>query len=138
METIKNVWFENERIYMLSSEDKVYSRPLEAFPILKEATEAERNAFSIEMRGTALRWKQLDEDVHISSFYTVAEPEYANEVAAIFKRFPQLNVSEVARYIGINKSLLAKYIYGIKKPSDIRIMQIKEALHTIGSQLMTV
>lgn len=138
METIKNVWFENERIYMLSSEDKVYSRPLEAFPILKEATEAERNAYSIEMRGTALRWKQLDEDVHISSFYTVVEPEYANEVAAIFKRFPQLNVSEVARYIGINKSLLAKYIYGIKKPSDMRIMQIKEALHTIGSQLMAV
>ena len=138
METIKNVWFENERIYMLSSEDKVYSRPLEAFPILKEATEAERNAYSIEMRGTALRWKQLDEDVHISSFYTVAEPEYANEIAAIFKRFPQLNVSEVARYVGINKSLLAKYIYGIKKPSDIRVAQIKEALHTIGTQLMAV
>ena len=31
----------------------------------------------------------------------------------IFRRFPQLNVSEMARYIGINKSLLAKYIYGI-------------------------
>lgn len=138
METIKNVWFENERIYMLSSEDKVYSRPLEAFPILKEATDAEREAYSIEMRGTALRWKQLDEDVHISSFYTVAEPVYTNEIAAIFKRFPQLNVSEVARYVGINKSLLAKYIYGIKKPSDIRVMQIKEALHTIGSQLMAV
>ena len=73
-----------------------------------------------------------------SSFYTVAEPEYANEIAAIFRRFPQLNVSEVARYVGINKSLLAKYIYGIKKPSDMRIMQIKEALHTIGSQLMAV
>lgn len=138
METIKNVWFENERIYMLSSEDKVYSRPLEAFPILKEATDAEREAYSIEMRGTALRWKQLDEDVHISSFYTVAEPVYTNEIASIFKRFPQLNVSEVARYVGINKSLLAKYIYGIKKPSDIRVMQIKEALHTIGSQLMAV
>lgn len=47
----------------------------------------------------------------------------------IFKRFPQLNVSEVARSMGINKSLLSKYIYGIKKPSDIRKMQIKEALH---------
>lgn len=138
METIKNVWFENERIYMLSSEDKVYSRPLEAFPILKEATETERAAFTIEMRGTALRWKQLDEDVHISSFYTVAEPEYTNEIANIFKRFPQLNVSEVARYVGINKSLLAKYIYGIKKPSDMRVMQIKEALRDIGSQLMAV
>ena len=42
MEAIKNVWFENERIYMLSSEDKVYSRPLEAFPLLKEASDAQR------------------------------------------------------------------------------------------------
>lgn len=138
METIKNVWFEDERIYMLSSEDKVYSRPLEAFPILKEATKAEREAYTIEMRGTALRWKKLDEDIHISSFYNTNEPEYSNEIAKIFKRFPQLNVSEVARYVGINKSLLAKYIYGIKKPSDERIMQIKEALHAIGSQLIAV
>lgn len=138
METIKNVWFEDERIYMLSSEDKVYSRPLEAFPILKEATKAERDAYTIEMRGTALRWKELDEDIHISSFYNTNEPEYSNEIAKIFKRFPQLNVSEVARYVGINKSLLAKYIYGIKKPSDERIMQIKEALHAIGSQLIAV
>lgn len=138
METIKNVWFEEERIYMLSSEDKVYSRPLEAFPILKEATKTEREAYTIEMRGTALRWKKLDEDIHISSFYNTNEPEYSNEIAKIFKRFPQLNVSEVARYVGINKSLLAKYIYGIKKPSDERIMQIKEALHAIGSQLIAV
>ncbi len=138
METIKNVWFEEERIYMLSSEDKVYSRPLEAFPILKEATKTEREAYTIEMRGTALRWKKLDEDIHISSFYNTNEPEYSNEIAKIFKRFPQLNVSEVARYVGINKSLLAKYIYGIKKPSDERVMQIKEALHAIGSQLIAV
>lgn len=138
MPTIKNVWFEDERIYMLSSEDKVYSRPLEAFPILKDATKAEREAYTIEMRGTALRWKELDEDIHISSFYNTNEPEYSNEIAKIFKRFPQLNVSEVARYVGINKSLLAKYIYGIKKPSDERVMQIKEALHAIGTQLIAV
>ena len=69
METIKNVWFEGERIYMLSSKDKVYSRPLEAFPVLKDASEQEREDYTIEMRGTALRWKHLDEDIHISSFY---------------------------------------------------------------------
>ncbi|MBQ7946922.1 MAG: DUF2442 domain-containing protein [Bacteroidaceae bacterium] len=138
METIKNVWFENEHIYMLSSEDKVYSRPLEAFPLLKEASRTERECYTIEMRGTALRWKELDEDIHISSFYDTSEPEYSNEIAKIFSRFPQLNVSEVARYVGINKSLLAKYIYGIKKPSEERVMQIKEALHILGSQLIAV
>lgn len=138
METIKNIWFENERIYMLSSEDKIYSRPLEAFPTLKEANSTAREAYTIELRGTALRWKELDEDIHISSFYKTEEPEYSNEIARIFKKFPQLNVSEVARHIGINKSLLAKYIYGIKKPSDERVKQIKEALHAIGSMLIAV
>lgn len=138
METIKNIWFENERIYMLSSEDKVYSRPLEAFPVLKDASETERKNYTIEMRGTALRWKDLDEDIHISSFYNTEEPDYENEIAAIFKRFPQLNVSEVARSMGINKSLLSKYIYGIKKPSIQRKMQIKEALHVLGEELIAV
>ena len=46
METIKNIWFENDRIYMLSSEDKVYSRPLEAFPALKEASDEARRAYA--------------------------------------------------------------------------------------------
>ena len=138
METIKNIWFENERIYMLSSEDKVYSRPLEAFPVLKEASDGERMNYTIQMRGSALRWKELDEDIHISSFHNTEEPDVTNEIAAIFKRFPQLNVSEVARSIGINKSLLSKYIYGIKKPSEERKMQIKKALRALGEELLAV
>ncbi len=138
METIKNVWFENERIYMLSNDDRVYSRPLEAFPVLKDATDNERNGYTLEMRGTAVRWIGLDEDIHISSFYEKAEPEYDNEIAKIFSRFPQLNVSEVARNIGINKSLLAKYIYGIRKPSRKRIAQIRESLHALGKELIAV
>ena len=71
-------------------------------------------------------------------FYKFPMIEYSNEISKIFKRFPQLNVSEVARYVGINKSLLAKYIYGIKKPSEERVMQIKEALHILGQQLIAV
>ncbi len=138
METIKNIWFENDRIYMLSDSDKIYHRPLEAFPILKEASEEARKKYTIEMRGTALRWKELDEDIHISSFYHTEEPDYTNEVATIFRRFPQLNVSEVARKMGINKSLLSKYIYGLKKPSAKRVLQIKETLHALGQELITV
>ncbi|MCC8170947.1 MAG: DUF2442 domain-containing protein [Parabacteroides sp.] len=76
---------------MLSSEDKVYSRPLEAFPVLKEARKEERMNYTVEIRGTALRWKELDEDIHISSFYNTEEPDDTNEIATIFKRFPQLN-----------------------------------------------
>lgn len=138
METIKNIWFEKGRIYMLSSEDKVYSRPLEAFPLLKDATERQRMDYTIELHGEALRWTELDEDIHISSFYTKEEPKYDNEIAMLFKRFPQLNVSEVARNLGINKSLLSKYIYGIKSPSAERVCQIKNALRALGRELAAV
>ena len=137
-ETIKKVWFEDERIFMLSDKGREYSRPLEAFPILKEASQEERNRFTIVFHGTALRWENLDEDIHISSFYNTEEPDDTNEVASIFRQFPQLNVSEVARSMGINKSLLSKYIYGIKKPRPQRMQQIKEALHILGKQLVAV
>ena len=56
----------------------------------------------------------------------------------IFSRFPQLNVSEVARSIGINKSLLSKYIYGIKKPSEKRKQEIVSSLHKLGRELIAI
>ncbi|MFQ8804129.1 MAG: DUF2442 domain-containing protein [Alistipes indistinctus] len=62
--------------------------PLEAFPVLKDATDDERMNYTIEMRGEAIRWAKLDEDIHISSFFETAEPNYSNEIAAIFSHFP--------------------------------------------------
>jgi len=138
METIKKIWFADERIYIQTSNEKVYSRPLEAFPRLKDANENDRNQFQIGRFGDDIRWENIDEDIHISSFFETKEPNYANEIARIFSLFPQLNVSEVARSIGINKSLLAKYIYGIKNPSAKRTQEIKKALHQLGKELIAV
>lgn len=76
--------------------------------------------------------------MHISSFYETTEPNDENEVARMFKRLPWLNVSEVARAIGINKSLLARYIYGISKPSEQRVLQIRNTLHGFARELQTI
>lgn len=138
MAKIQKVWFDNQRIYILTDEELTLSRPLEAFPVLKEATSDELNAYKIGRFGDDIRWEGLDEDIHITSFYETAEPNPENEVARLFLMFPQLNVSEMARYIGINKSLLAKYIYGMKKPSAERLLQIKAAFHSIGERLIAV
>ena len=137
MEQIKNLWFDGNRIYMRATNGKVYSRPLKAYPELEEATMEQRNDFTIDDDGTAIRWEALDADMHISSFYETSEPNEQNEVAAMFNRFPWLNVSEVARYLGINKSLLARYIYGISKPSAQRLQQLRDALHTFGKELQS-
>ena len=138
MAKIKKVWFDANRVYLLTDEGEQLSRPLEAFPVLKDASEQERLDFKIGRFGDDIRWEKLDEDVHISSFYETVEPNSDNEVARIFKQFPQLNVSEMAKYMGINKSLLAKYIYGIKKPSTERMRKIRQSFHMMGKELIAV
>lgn len=135
-EKIKQIWFENERIYMRSTLDKTYSRPLEVFPILKDASAGQREAYEISEWGDSLRWPEIDEDIHISSFFDSKEPKYDNEVAALFSRFPQLNVSEIAKLLGIHKSLLSQYIYGVKTPSEKRMNEIRAALHDLGVKLI--
>ena len=137
MEKIKSLWFDENRIYIRTTENRVLSRPLEAYIELQEASAEERNSFVIDSDGVSIRWEALDADIHISSFYETTEPNYHNEVAEMFNRFPWLNVSEVANTIGINKSLLARYIYGISKPSEQRLDQIRKALHEMGKELQT-
>ena len=138
METIVKLWFSDERIFILTDQGKEYSRPLEAFPILLEATPQQRAQFEIGLDGDDIRWDEIDEDIHISSFFETAEPDTNNPIADVFKRFPQLNVSEVARTIGINKSLLSRYIYGIKKPSAQRTEQILDAIRQLGREMAAI
>jgi hypothetical protein len=137
MEKIKNIWFDEKRIYLKTTEGRVLSRPLDAYPELKDASMEQRNDYTIDEEGTSIRWEDLDADMHISSFYETSEPDSQNEVAEMFKRFPWLNVSEIARAIGINKSLLARYIYGISQPSEQRLQQIRHTLHTLGAELQS-
>ena len=137
MEKIKNLWFDGNRIYMRSTEGRVLSRPLQAYPELEEATTEQRNDFTIDEDGEAIRWESIEVDMHISSFYETTEPNRQNPVAEMFNRFPWLNVSEVARYLDMNKSLLARYIYGISKPSEQRVEEIRKALHFFGKELQS-
>ena len=138
MEAIVKLWFSDERIFILTDQGNEYSRPLEAFPLLLEATPQQRARFEIGIDGDDIHWDEIDEDIHISSFFETAEPDTNNPIADVFKRFPQLNVSEVARTIGINKSLLSRYIYGIKKPSPQRTEQILGAIRQLGREMATI
>ena len=106
--------------------------------MLLEATPEQRNNYSIGFDGEDIRWEDIDEDIHISSFYNKEEPNPNNVIADVFRRFPQLNVSEVARTIGINKSLLSRYIYGIKKPSEQRTEQILDVIRKLGKEMSEI
>lgn len=138
MEAITKVWFDEGRIFILTDQNNTYSRPLEAFPLLLDASDEQRAKYEIGLEGDDLHWDDIDEDIHISSFFESAEPNMDNPIAEVFHRFPQLNVSEVARTMGINKSLLSRYIYGIKKPSQQRVDQIMNTIREIGQQMASI
>ena len=137
MKTIEKIWFSDSRIYLKTEQGDVFSRPLEAFPLLKNANESERENFKIGKYKDDIRWESLDEDIHINSFLIDLEPKQ-NPIGDFFSTHPQINVSSFAKHIGINKSLMAKYIYGIKTPSEKRKKEIQSALHKLAEEIMDV
>jgi hypothetical protein len=134
MKTIEKIWFSENRIFLKTEQGEVFSRPLEAFPLLNNATESERSAFKIGKFKDDIRWENLDEDIHIDSFFSDTEPK-PNPIGDFFSKHPQINVSSFAKQIGINKSLMAKYIYGIKTPSGKRKKEIRDGLHELAKNL---
>lgn len=135
MEKIQEIWFDNGRIFMRSVSGSVFSRPLEAFPVLKDANDVERQQFYIWGNGEYVRWKALDEDLSVESFLETNEPNYDNEIYYIFKRCPWLNISEVAKFIGMPKPVLDRFIYGIWHPKADTLATIKLGIKSMSEEL---
>jgi len=64
---IKHLDFVNGLILTTTTDGKVYSRPVDVFPILRKASDVERQAYTIGKFGDDVRWEAIDEDIHISS-----------------------------------------------------------------------
>ncbi len=135
MEKIQEIWFDNDRIYMKSITGKEFSRPLEAFPVLKDANDVERQKFYIWGNGEYVRWQRLDEDLSVESFLEEQEPNFDNEVSRIFRRCPWLNIGEVAKFIGMPKAVLDRFIYGIWQPKEETLAAIKNGIRSMSSEL---
>lgn len=138
MEKIEKVWFTDNRIYILTSEGTEKSRPLEAFPRLMDATSEQRGMFEIWADGQSLRWEEIDEDIHISSFSDNTEPNYDNAVAKMIDSIGVLDITAFARMIGMRKSKLDLFRYGIWTPSKDTLNKIIEGLRQIECRIASV
>lgn len=135
MEKIKEIWFDRGRIYMRSEAGHTFSRPLEAFPLLKDASSAQREQFYIWGNGEYVRWKSLDEDLSVAQFMETTEPDLNNEVAHIFRRCPWLDIAEAAKFIGMPKAVLDRFIYGIWQPKEETLAAIKSGIKAMSMEL---
>lgn len=102
-----------------------------------DADVEQRNTFEIDPDGDEVRWDALDADLHICSFFETKEPNYHNEVADLFARFPWLNYVEVAKAMDVHLSLIARYIYGMEEPSPQSMSQLRSSLHSFGRELLS-
>ena len=64
---IKTIEFVDGMILTTTMDGRVYSRPIDAFPLLRNASDEQRRDYTIGKFGDDVRWEAIDEDIHVSS-----------------------------------------------------------------------
>lgn len=131
---ISKLWFDDEKIFILTKDGHTLWQSLLWYPRLQNATEEQRSNYVIDDYG--IRWETIDEDMSLESF-TYEDPEPVG-ISNLFLSHPELNISAVARKAGISQSLMAQYISGHKKPSKERTQLILDTVHQIGQELTAI
>jgi len=132
---VEKVWIDDKFVYIQTAAGEVFREAFADYPRLSGATAQQRAAF--EYNEVGIRWDALDEDLSFEGFID-KKPSGTTELYRVFKSHPELNASAVARALGIPQSVMAAYIYGIKKPSRERIKLIENKLQTIGKELAAI
>jgi hypothetical protein len=60
------------------------------------------------------------------------------DLPQFFEFYKVINTTALAQRIGINRSLLAQYVKGIKKPSSTQVNKIMKGVQEIGKELSKV
>ena len=130
---ICKVWFENDRIYVLTDDGHTMWQSLLYYRRLREATDEQRADCEIDDEG--IHWERLDEDVSLESFgYDNPEPE---GVSRLFLSHPELNESAIARRLGIDRNVMRQYVNGMSKPTPAIEQLIFNEVRRVGSELVS-
>ncbi|MEX2232729.1 MAG: helix-turn-helix transcriptional regulator [Cyclobacteriaceae bacterium] len=70
--------------------------------------------------------------------YTVDEIALRPDLQSFFEFYKVINVKALSERIGMNQSLLAQYIRGIKKPSPSQTKRILEGVKQVGKELTSI
>ncbi|MCA0333855.1 MAG: XRE family transcriptional regulator [Bacteroidetes bacterium] len=70
--------------------------------------------------------------------YIINEIQFEYDLESFFDFYKVINAKALSERIGMNQSLLAQYIKGIKKPSASQTKRILQGVHQIGRELSEV
>ncbi len=133
MMKIEKIWLTNTAIWIRTSDGKEACEAFADYPRLRYATPEQREQYEANKFG--IHWEALDEDLSFEGFFDKKEP---TELYRLFMTHPELNVSAIARRMGISQSLMAQYISGKKRASKERMDTIYNTIRAIGQELIAV
>lgn len=66
----KKIWFDNEFIFVETTESKIGKMPLKWFPHLRNATLNQLEQFELWSDNSWIHWEVLGEDLSVDGFFT--------------------------------------------------------------------
>ena len=130
---VEKIWLTDTAVWIRTDDGREACELFKDYPRLRYATTEMRNKYEADDFG--LHWPDIDEDLSFEGFFNKKQ---VTELYQLFMEHPELNVSAIARRIGIKQSLMAQYISGHKTPSKERLSIIYDTLRTVGKELMAV
>jgi hypothetical protein len=134
-EVIK-VWVDDVAVYIQTSSGETKRELFNDYIRLRYATPSQRANFEYDNIG--IHWNELDEDLGFEGFFDKENEPEKPKLFTLFKSLPEINVSSVARRMGIPQSVMASYLCGAKIPSEKRKLEIEKTLHQIGQDLLDI
>ncbi len=61
------IWFDTTKMFLLLEDGRELSVPIDWFPILREATEEQKNSWRFIGNGEGIHWEDLDEDILVEN-----------------------------------------------------------------------
>jgi hypothetical protein len=130
---VEKIWLTDDAVWIRTKDGREACEYFAEYPRLKYATPEQRANYTADDFG--INWPDIDEDLSYEGFF---QTKNRTELYRLFIAHPELNVSAIARRMGISQSLFAQYISGVKKPSKERLVQIYATLHAIGQELIAI
>ena len=130
---IEKVWLTDTAVWIRTDDGKEACERFADYPRLRYATMEQLVDYATDEFG--IHWEDLDEDLSFEGFFDKQKPTSLYE---LFMAHPELNVSALARRIGISQSLMAQYISGKKNASNERMALILDTIHAVGRELASV
>ena len=133
MITIAKIWLSDDAVWIRTDDGREACELFADYPRLRYATPEQRKNYIADEYG--INWPDIDEDLSFEGFFQKKE---RTDLYHVFIAHPELNVSAIARRMGLSQSLFAQYISGVKKPSKARLDDIYSTLHKIGEELLSI